>query len=81
MKAAADQIYTNVSKDDKNYNGETLTLKMDQTFHLHSNNSSWDSSNVMWNWDSTFTIEGVWSYNEEMKAITLTASKFKATLF
>ena len=74
MKATTDQIYTDVSKDDYNSNCSNLTLKMDHTFNCFINNYSWDSSSIMWNWESSFDIDDVSSYNEELKTITLTAT-------
>ena len=75
------QIYTNVSENDSDSNGQTLTLKMDQTFHLYSRNYAWDSKfEEMWNWSSSFTIEGVWTYDQDKKTISLAATKFHASL-
>ena len=77
-----DHVYTNVSPPtDQGYNGETLTLKVDQTFTYTGETHSWKPDlDKMWNWDSTFFIDGVWSYDKQAKIITLTATKFHANL-
>lgn len=76
-----DQIYTNVSPHDQNDNGQTLTLKVDQTFSLKSRNYAWDSQfEGQWNWSALFFIEGVWSYDKQSRTITLTTTKFHASL-
>ncbi len=77
----ANIVFTNVSEHDQDNNGQTLTLKPDQTFHLYSRNYAWDSKfDEMWNWSSSFTIEGLWSYDQHNKTISLATTKFHASL-
>ncbi len=73
------QVYTNVSPTDDDSNGQTLILKNDHTFDLDSRNYAWDSHDHF-TWSSAFYINGIWSYDKELKKITLTATKFSASL-